>query len=308
MNMWRATSGGDFAAFHAHLGPFQEQVPAALEVMAARLDYRVKQGQGHRFQLKRIHDAGHDWVHGPKGSYQGMTSERDRPVQILGLGPSARSQLFGHAAVETRDPGKTSLTKGAAFYEGHVLDRESEVRSYLVHRLRDADRVERGVLQQLFGADITELIPAALSAWMAEGLVSLSPDAIELRSQSRQERIKTLLWLVPEKFLEYELARRAGLDLSAAGVRDLLHGLESGVQLGPGVRLHGVAPDGRVELDQGTARVRLRVAPPLEDGAGARMVVERAPALDPDSRAALGRAIGRLKAIIHRNQPDQSTK
>jgi len=300
--------GGDFAAFREHLLPFQEKVPAALQAMAERLEYQIKQGQGHRFQLKRIHDTGHDWVHGPKGSYQGMTSERDRPVQILGLGPSARSQLFGHAAVQTRDPGETPLSPGPALYEGHLLDRESEVRTYLVHRLRDADRIDRSQLRKLFGADITELIPAALSAWQAEDLVSLSSEAIELRPQSRQERIKTLLWLVPERFLEYELARRAGLDLSAVGVRGLLRGLQSGAELGPGVRLHGVAENGRVELDQQTGRIQMRVAPPLVDGAGARLVVEKAPSLDAASRAALSRAIGRLKAIIHRNQPTQSMR
>jgi hypothetical protein len=182
------------------------------------------------------------------------------------------------------------------------VDLESEVRTYLVHRLRDSDRVERAAILQLFGADITELIPSTLSAWKSEGLVELSVDALELRPQPRQERTRMLLWLVPEAHLEYELARRAGMELSQSGVRNLTEGLRPSSELADGFRFDGVLKTGRIQLAGGDgSTILLRVAPPLEDGAAPRLVVEQIPGLDESSRAGLSRAIGRLRALVRRN-------
>jgi hypothetical protein len=111
-----------------------------------------------------------------------------------------------------------------------------------------------------------------------------------------------LLWLVPERHLEYELARRAGMDLSESGIRTLIEGLDDSSTLADDVRLDGVMGTGRIKLSGGDGSTfMLRVAPPLEDGVGPRLVVEHAPALDAGSRARLGRAIGRLRAVIWRN-------
>ena len=288
--------GGDFESFWAHLKPFQEQIPAALRRTASRNRYVLREGQGHRFQLTRSEPGSGSKTSSPKGSYQGMTSERDRPVQILGLGPSARSQLFGVAAMECRDPGASPGDSGPAWYQGHELDLGSEVQSYLVHRLRDSDHVKRSTVRNLFGANLEELVPGALGGLIAEGLATLTDDALELVPQSRQERSQSLLWFVPEPHLEYELSRRMGLIRNRVEVEKLLGELVPGTHLIDGIILQSIRDDGRLILDcVGYGLVRLRLAPPLDDQERLRLVIEDAPPLNDSLRSSLRRAIARLR-------------
>ena len=297
---------GSFEAFREHLKPFQETVPDALERFGPDWGYHVKRGEGHRILLRRIDDKHTSRPRGPMGSYQGMTSERDRPVQILGLGPSARSSIFGHASIETRDPGETPLSPGPALYEGHRLDLECEVRAYLVHCLRERNRVERSVFRALFGADIVDLIPATLSAWSSKGWISIHADSVDFVPQSRTERTRALLWLVPDRYLEHEIARRDQLDLSAGGIRHLVRDLSVEQPLAEGVRFSGVADNGRIGLKLASGgTLRLRVAPALAADTPPRVILSEAPQMDAAERKALSQSVARLRALIGRNLASQ---
>jgi coproporphyrinogen III oxidase-like Fe-S oxidoreductase len=292
--------GGDFDAFWSHLRPFQEEVPSELQAVCRRHGYQLTEGQGHRFQIRRVERMRRRPVASPKGSYQGQTGEMGRPVQILGLGPSARSSIYGVASLECRDPGASSLEEGPAWYRGHEVDRVQELIGFLAHRLRDTDRVERRLIHELFGSDVTELIPAAISGLIEEGLVRLSPEAVEMKRQSRQERTRALLWLVPERHLEHELARRAGLDLSLQGVLRLTEEIPHGTVLGEGLRFDGVDSRARIRLigPQG-GDFRLRIAPALDDGRSVRLVIELSTSIGPELRRVLTRALAGLSALLN---------
>lgn len=291
--------GGDLERFWTHLAPFQAIVPDAIAAMAKRLNYSVHTGGGHRITLHRryIPDG---WPPLPRRAhgYNQLVSEAGRPMHLLGLGPSARSQIFGYAAFQCRDPGETPAEPGPAVYEGSRIGLEDEVRTYLVHHLRDRDTLSRGRFRDIFGLDVTEAIPVALSAWSHAGLVTVSDAEVQMVAQSRADRTQALLWLVPEPALEFEIARRCRLDVRPDGVLRLAE------DLAPGTPLHGQHAFGGV--DEGKiiihtpdrVRMRFRVAPGLGEGAGLRLVLESAPPGDAQARRALTKAMVQVRGVL----------
>ena len=285
---------GDLDAYWAHLAPFQEVVPTALPELCETHGYRWHGEGGHRYTLVR------QGVHGRAGSpysYAQLVSEQGRPLNLLGLGTSARSQLFRCAAFQYRDPEDDVAGDGAAWYEGHRIDPEVEQRTYLIHQLRDRGSVDAALFERIFGVTLEEAAGPALAAWASLGLGALVDGVLTLEKQSGVERARTLLWLVPEAHLEHEMARIMGLDLSASPTEAAFEAIPVGKELAGGWRYWGVR-SGRVLLKGPAHKVRLRVAPPRRRGAALRLVVEHMDAGTPTEQ--LGRAVSVLRRFANR--------
>lgn len=289
--------GGSWEGFWAHLRPFESTIPAALPALAERTGYAVRMGQGHHMMLMRRENDRPQ----AQFSYTALTTEARRPLNVLGLGRSARSSIFGVAAFALRDPNDDPAAPGPAEYEGNAIDLADEARTFLVHRLRDTDTIERGEFREIFGADVTEIIPTALAGWAREGTARLEGDVLRFVAQERRARIHTLLWLVPQHAIEFDLARIDDLQLSVAGVERLTASLQRGTRLA-GAHTYEGTDAGRVLVRSPEGDLlRLRIAPALTDGGSLRLVLDEAPrSTDPES---LRRAVGQLRSVLsHRHR------
>jgi coproporphyrinogen III oxidase-like Fe-S oxidoreductase len=286
--------GGSFEAFWTHLAPFHERVGPALEELAPRHGYRLSGGTGHHMMLLRADDGGSrksDFF------YQGVTVSH--PTNILGVGHSARSQLFGYATLQGRDPDSAS---GDMHYVGHLADLEMEIRTYLVHRLRDTDTIDKQEFRELFGVSVEDALPRTLASWQAEGILAEDTnDIVRLVDKPRRERTLDLLWLVPDRYLEHEVARHLRLDLRQASLGDLLRPLAPGAALAPGFSLDGVE-DAHLRLrGPSGVVVRLRVAADGRRDGGIRLLAEPPLPDDEATRQALARATTALRRVLEKN-------
>ncbi len=289
--------GGSSEAFWAHLRPFEQLIPAALPALAERTGYLVRMGQGHHLMLMR-REGGRSQA---QFSYTALTTEARRPLNVFGLGRSARSSIFGVAAFALRDPNDDPAAAGPADYEGNAIDLADEARTFLVHRLRDTDTIDRHEFREIFGGDVTEIIPTALAGWEREGTARLEDDALRFVPQERRARTHTLLWLVPQQAIEFDLARIDDLQLSAAGIERLVASLPRGTRLAGGHTFDGT-DDGRVLVrTPGGEVLRLRVAPALSDEGPLRLVLEHTPRTA--NIEGLQRAVSQLRGVLsHRHR------
>jgi coproporphyrinogen III oxidase-like Fe-S oxidoreductase len=294
--------GGSWDAFWQHMKPFEAVVPASLPELAERTGYVVRVGHGHHMMLMRA-DASPDAVGDApqpeqRFSYTALTTEARRPLNLLGLGRSARSVIFGTAAVSARDPEDDPAVAGPTGFVGHRIDVADEARTFLVHLLRDTDTVDRREFEQIFGADMPAIIPAALAGWAKEGTARLEGDVLRFVPQDRLARVRTLLWLVPDEDLEFDLAHFDQLDLSPPGVAAFLASIAPGTALEAGYTFAG-AEGRRVLLrSPGGRTLRLRIAPALTERGPLRLVLETPP--DGDDVEALRRAVNRLRSTLTR--------
>jgi coproporphyrinogen III oxidase-like Fe-S oxidoreductase len=304
--------GGSWEAFWAHIKRFQDIVPAALPELAAKTGYEVRMGQGHHMMLIRrkrtpiwiaraIADLGRFFgvrrtVPKARHFYTASTTECRRPLNVLGLGRSARSVIFGTAAFAVHDPEDNPAVEGPASYVGNRIDLADEARSFLSHLLRDNDTVDRAEFRQIFGADMTEIIPSALAGWARQDTAKLEDDVLRFGTQDRRERIRSLLWLVPEEAIEFDLAHFNQLELSPAGVARLVEPIKPGTIVAGGHTFAGTdgtrlllrTPDGET--------LRLRVAPELKEGDPLRLVVESA--LQRGDLDTLRHAVAQLRGVL----------
>lgn len=300
--------GGSHDAIWAHLRRFEAVIPPALPDLAARTGYEVRMGSGHHMMLRRRVDDtasphAEDAQVGPRAvhqySYTALTSECRRPLNVLGLGRSARSTIFGTAAFASRDPEDNPWKVGPASYAGNVISMADEARTYLTHLMRDTDTVDRTEFRQIFGADVAEIIPAAIAGWEYEGSARLEDDVLRFVPQDRQARIRSLMWLVPHEAIEFDLAHFDQLELSPSGVARLMAPIEPGTGLAGGHTYQGA--DGTrllVRTPEGEM-LRLRVAPALSDEAPLRLVLETTPTTrDTES---LRKAVGQLRGVLTRH-------
>jgi coproporphyrinogen III oxidase-like Fe-S oxidoreductase len=284
--------GGSREGFWAHLRPFEQAIPAALPALAERTGYLVRMGQGHHMMLMR-RDGGRSQAQFP---YTALTTEARRPLNVLGLGRSARSSIFGVAAFALRDPRDDPSAAGPADYEGHAIDLADEARAFLVHRLRDTDTVDRREFQEIFGDDMSAIISHALAGWESEGTARLEADVLRFVPQERRARIHSLLWLVPQQAIEFDLARIDDVPQSAPGIERLVASLKSGTRLADGHTFAG-AEDGRILVRTPSGEVlRFRVAPALRDAGPLRLVLEEAPRTA--NTDGLRRAVGQLRGVL----------
>lgn len=295
--------GGDLDAFWAHLEPFQRDAIPELKSIAKRQGYSVNVEGGHRYTLRRSHlPKGFEMPPSPVYSYNQLVSEAGRPMHLLGFGPSARSQIFGYAAYQGRSPADPE--GDAPFhYAGHLIDLDDEVRTFLVHQLRDNNHVDRDRFKRIFGRDVTEAIPVPMSAWAEAGIVKVATDKVHLADATRRERMSNLLWLVPERHIEHEIARRQQLDLGREGVLRLLGELMDGQVLFGNHTFGGITESGRIViLTPQRQNMRFRVAPGLEDGAPLRLVLESPPPRDAQERKDLIRAMAQVRGVMRASQ------
>ncbi len=293
--------GGSWESFWQHLKPFEEKIPAALPALAERTGYVVRTGSGHHMMLMRRPELALKANGNSSGSpygYTALTSESRRPLNVFGLGRSARSVIFGSAAFSSCDPEDSPWVAGPAEYRGNRMDVADEARSFLAHLLRDNDSAERVEFAEIFGADMSEVLAMPLAAWQSEGVAQLDGEALRFVAQDRRDRIAALLWLVPQEAIEHDLAHFDGLELTDRGLELLTEGLPAGAELAGEHRFGG--RDGTSLLIQtpGGETVRLRVAPALVENGPLRLILRSAPPAAGDS---LRRSVGHLRSVITGN-------
>ena len=78
-----------FRKFWGHLRRFEAYVPPRLPELAERYGYELRQGQGHHMCLSRpiLREANFAYAQQIQGP--------GHPINLLGIGPSARSAIFG---------------------------------------------------------------------------------------------------------------------------------------------------------------------------------------------------------------------
>ena len=318
--------GGSWEAFWEHIGRFQAIVPPALPDLAARTGYEFRMGQGHHMTLMRRWRPDRTWrrffsfparhrgksvwaLAGPllrrlappphaetQFFYTPLASEARRPINVLGLGRSARSVIFGTAAFAAHDPQDNPAVEGPASYVGNTLNVTDEARTFLAHHLRDHDTVDRAEFRQIFGGDMPEVIPAALAGWLKEGTAQLEDDVLRFVPQDRRDRIRSLLWLVPEEAIEFDLAHFDQLELSPPGIARLVASIKPGTNFASGHTFEGTEGTRLLLRTPAGETLRLRVAPQLAEGAPLRLVLDTAPSTgDVD---ALRHAVAQLRAVL----------
>jgi coproporphyrinogen III oxidase-like Fe-S oxidoreductase len=310
--------GGSWDAFWTHLNRFEAVVPGALPDLAARTGYVVRTGHGHHMMLERAHPLWRRILSLPLAAaraawqfftsspwrvytYTPLASEARRPVNVFGLGRSARSVIFGTATFAAHDPEDNPAIEGPATYLGDALNVADEARVFLAHLLRDKDSVDRAEFRRIFGGDMTEVIPAALAGWGHEGTARLEDETLAFVPQDRRERIRSLLWLVPEEAIEFDLAHFHQLELSPSGVAQLVEPIKPGTGLAGGHTFEGAEGTRLLLRTPEGQTLRLRIAPELTDGAPLRLVLDSAP--NGGDEKALRHAVAQLRGVLtHRHR------
>ena len=142
-----------------------------------------------------------------------------------------------------------------------------------------------------------------MSAWSEAGIVKMASDKVHLEGESRRSRMASLLWLVPERHIEHEIARRQQLNLGREGVLRLLGELMDGQILFGNHTFGGITESGRIVIVTPERQsMRFRVAPGLEDGAPLRLVLESKPPSDAMNRKALIRAMAQVRGVLRASQ------
>jgi len=208
--------------FWKHLHEFYERIPKLVRPMAAKHGFRMRRGHGHNIILYRQMGP-HERRNDGKGgifSYTQLVDQQRRPLHLMGLGTSARSLIFGQAQLECRDPDEVNDTENRHNYFGNDIGMEGEIRLFLCHILRDQDVVDRPMFKRIFGMDITEAIPTACAVWDMQGKLTLTRDELRLTREERLDRIRTLMWVVPDERLEYEVERHEKNRLAQAKMKN----------------------------------------------------------------------------------------
>lgn len=199
--------GGDREAFWKHIKPFHDMVPDMARTVAARRGYRMRRGHGHNIILYRAMQAHERTKKNGIFSYTQLVDQQRRPLHLLGFGVSARNKIFGEATFECADPEDVLDPGGVNHWVGNHHGMEGEVRKFLAHFMRDNHRINREMFQRIFQVDITEAIPGPLSAWVANDVARVLPEEVQFRKQGRRDRTRTLLWMVPDAQITWEVQR-----------------------------------------------------------------------------------------------------
>lgn len=305
--------GGAYDAFWAHQRNFADIVPAAIARIAAAHGYRLGGSTGHYHLLTRrpggrvlsrvppvataLDGVARALRHHPGAralvvplvdalelgngeaawGYTQDVAVQDRPLNLLGLGHSARSRLFGRATAVCRDAGDDPLSADPAVFEVATTDLDRELRTYALTRLRNGHPVRDADCTRLFGRTLAEAFPGALSAWRGAGLLRGGRGNVALHAASRQAITDALIDLFSDAEIEAELARFRKLDLRADALAQRLDA--AGTPLADGWTV-GAAHDRAIHVvDPGGQPVPVRVVPPLDRTTGVDLLApDRVPA------------------------------
>jgi coproporphyrinogen III oxidase-like Fe-S oxidoreductase len=135
-------------------------------------------------------------------AYTQLVSEQRGPMNLLGLGPSARSQIFGEVAVQCGED-----LEGQTVYRGHPTPVATELRAFVVHEVRDRGEVDDALLQHIFGQGLEAAAPDALAAWRASGFVTGGGPVWRFDRGDPVAAARQLLWLIPEDALRHAIDR-----------------------------------------------------------------------------------------------------
>jgi len=297
---------GSHEAFWEHQRRFREVMPAGLEDLAKRYGYEVGGSPGHAFILSRrgaswggrglpavfdqlavrfqrsppssgVGRRLFDWFNRrhrlPAYVYTQEISGQDAPLNLLGLGMSARTRIFGQAVLTYHDPSDDPASSGSAHYVGATTSLSHECRGYLLRVLRNNQWIDEATVQRLFGGELAAVIPQAIGAWEALGRFETKKGKLRLRPDDRGGDQDALLYLFPDEMLEREIARVRNMDLSAAALSRLLAPMGLGSEVAAGWVLAELQDHG-VVLSRAGQRVLARFAPRLDQGLGIDVVIE----------------------------------
>lgn len=195
---------GDFDRFKQFLAPFEAQVPPALARLAEVHGYDLGGSGKHAITLSSR--APRRSSGEPGAFYCDIPASAHRPLHVLGLGDSARSRIFGE--VLYRAEHDYGVDAGPGRYMGVSTTMSDEMFAYVSMVLRDGDVLSRKLFQRTFGADPVQVFDRALRKLYALGVVDVEGDGIRLARQSRDDRLRDILFFLPPE-------RRAALgDLS----------------------------------------------------------------------------------------------
>lgn len=140
-------------------------------------------------------------------SYSQLATNVRAPLNLLGLGPSARSQIFGQAAVVGR-PHAGGM--GPTTYVGRDLDLLDELRTFVLFDIRDRGFVDDNDLRRLFGMGLADALPEATAVWVDRGFLEPAPGGWTARRGSPPEVAREALWALADPDLQRLVATRTG--------------------------------------------------------------------------------------------------
>ena len=149
---------------------------------------------------------------------------------------------------------------------------------------------------------MTDAIPLALSTWDSQGILEgVTKKEVRLKEQSRPERTRSLISIVPDEYLEYEVARRDRLDLRGESLIGMLYPLNVGSKVAGRFVLEEPTRSRVHLLDEKTGKkVTLRVAPELNEKKQGtiRLIVESRPPADKEGLEAFKKMVGQLRKLL----------
>ena len=237
--------GGERSAAKAAVAQYGADFDAALEALCQREAYTIGRGSSHhcksilpgsfdqlvRRKLATLVGQRHS---GPPGTrravlrklyrgwrtnrsggenphrsraYSQIISEVRAPFNLMGLGPSARSQVYGQAITQTR-PAAGEV--GPTSYVGSPVDVKDELLIFVLFDVRDRGKVLDSDLKRIFGTTLAEAMPLALTEWQQSNLVKRIEDGWEFQRSGRPSIAQDMLWAVPEAHLNALVARKIG--------------------------------------------------------------------------------------------------
>jgi coproporphyrinogen III oxidase-like Fe-S oxidoreductase len=144
-------------------------------------------------------------------AYSQLMSDHTGPLNLLGLGPSARSQIFGRAAVVTHPPAGAD---GPTSYVGQPMTLADELRTFAFFGIRDQKRVDDAQLVAFFGQTLAQALPEAVAVWADRGFARPVTGGWEFSSLPPVEMAHQLLWGLPESHLDHYITSRMRLSVS----------------------------------------------------------------------------------------------
>ena len=138
-----------------------------------------------------------------------------------------------------------------------------------------------------------------MAAWQKAQITQQENNTLHLQPQPRRERTRSLLWLVPDENLEFELARRWRIPLQRGGLERLLQPIQLGQAITPKLSLHQLHDRKIVLRSADQQQYAFRVAPGWSENDHLRLVMLSQPnrAIMPE----LTKAVKLIRRLMQRN-------